>query len=252
MSTKFFTNEGGNSLLKKFNGAFEHFANIYAFHAVVGYFRSSGYFSIRDHLQKVPEVKILVGINVDVISAEAKKRGLLFFGDPNRTRDEFVKWMQKDVREANYSKDVEDGILLFMQDIMDKKIQIRVHKTKKLHAKIYIFLPKVFNEYSGGEVITGSSNLTDAGIGIKDINNYEFNVALRDYDDVLFAENQFRKLWEEGEEILPSDTERIKQSTHIGQLYTPFEIYIKLLVEYFGKSIDYDPDSVGDLPKNFK
>lgn len=252
MSTKFFTNENGNSLLKKFKGAFEHIADIYAFHAVVGYFRSSGYFSIREHLLRVSEVKVLVGINVDVISAEAKKRGLMFFGDPERSRDEFVKWMQKDIKEAEYSKEVEDGILLFMQDIMDNKIQIRVHKTKKLHAKIYIFLPKKFNEYSGGEVITGSSNLTDAGLGTHDIANYEFNVCLRDYDDVAFAEEEFKKLWEEGEEILPVDVTRIKSKTYIGQLYTPFEIYIKLLIEYFGKNIDYDPDSVGDLPQNFK
>ena len=40
MSTKFFTNESGNSLLKKFKGAFEHIANMHAFHAVVGYFRA--------------------------------------------------------------------------------------------------------------------------------------------------------------------------------------------------------------------
>lgn len=252
MSTKFFTNENGNSLLKKFTGAFEHIANMHAFHAVVGYFRASGYFPIREHLLKVPEVKILVGIDVDKISAEAKKRGLLFFGDPERTRDEFVKWMRQDILEARYDKDVENGILLFMEDIIDKKVEIRVHKTKKLHAKIYIFLPANFNEYSGGEVITGSSNLTESGLGIKADGNYEFNVCLRDYDDVNFAEREFQKLWEEGEEILPFDIDRIKKNSHIGQLYTPFEIYIKLLIEYFGKSIDYDPDSVGDLPKNFK
>lgn len=252
MSTKFFTNENGNSLLKKFTGAFEHIANMHAFHAVVGYFRASGYFPIREHLLKVPEVKILVGIDVDKISAEAKKRGLLFFGDPERTRDEFVKWMRQDILEARYDKDVENGILLFMEDIIDKKVEIRIHKTKKLHAKIYIFLPANFNEYSGGEVITGSSNLTESGLGIKDDANYEFNVCLRDYDDVNFAETEFQKLWEEGEEILPFDIERIKKNSHIGQLYTPFEIYIKLLIEYFGKSIEYDPDSVGDLPKNFK
>jgi superfamily II DNA/RNA helicase len=250
--SKFFTNENGNSLFKKFKGAFEHIADLYAFHAVVGYFRASGYYAIREHLVNVPEVKILVGINVDAVSAEAKRRGLLFFGDPERTRDEFVRWMREDIQQAAYTKEVEDGIMQFMEDIIDKKIQIRVHKTKKLHAKIYVFLPKTFNEYSGGEVITGSSNLTDAGLGTRDTSNYEFNVALRDYDDVLFAENEFKKLWEEGEEILPFDTERIKKSTHIGQLYTPFEIYIKLLIEYFGKSIDYDPDSVGDLPRNFK
>ena len=42
LTSKFFTNENGNSLFKKLKGAFEHKANLYAFHAVVGYFRGSG------------------------------------------------------------------------------------------------------------------------------------------------------------------------------------------------------------------
>lgn len=252
MSTKFFTNEPNNSLFKKFTGAFENIANLYAFHAVVGYFRSSGYFALREHLSKLQEVKILVGINVDLISAEAKKRGMMFFGDPERSRDEFVRWMRDDIRQASYSKEVEDGIINFLEDIVNKKIQIRIHQTKKLHAKIYIFLPGGFNEYTGGEIITGSSNLTDAGIGTKDVANYEFNVALRDFEDVKFAEEEFQKLWAQGEELLPIDLDRIKKGSHIGQLFTPFEIYIKFLIEYFGKHIDYDPDSVGDLPTTFK
>jgi len=252
MATKFFTNEGSNTLIQKFKGAFENIADLYAFHAVVGYFRASGYFAIRNHLLKVEDVKILVGINVDLISAEAKRRGLIFFGDPERSKDEFIKWIQQDIKEAIYTKEVEESILNFIEDIIDKKIQIKVHKTKKLHAKIYIFLPKKFNEYSGGEVITGSSNLTDDGLGSKDGSNYEFNVALRDYEDVKFAEEEFKKLWEEGEEILPEDILKVKDKTHIGQLFTPFELYLKFLIEYFGKYIDYDPDSVGDLPSNFK
>ena len=72
MSSKFFTNETDNSLFKKFTGAFENIANLYAFHAVVGYFRASGYFAIRQHLVKLEEVKILVGINVDLNRAESK------------------------------------------------------------------------------------------------------------------------------------------------------------------------------------
>ena len=82
-----------------------------------------------------------------------RNRGLLFFGDPERTRDEFVRWMCQDIQEAKYDKDVENGILLFMEDIIDKKVEIRVHKTKKLHAKIYIFLPENFNEYSGEKLL---------------------------------------------------------------------------------------------------
>jgi superfamily II DNA/RNA helicase len=252
MPSKFFTNDPDNSLFRKFTGAFENIANLYAFHAVVGYFRASGYFALRDHLSKLEDVKILVGINVDLISSEAKRRGMMFFGDPDRTRDEFVHWMRADVREAAYSKVVEEGIIKFFEDIVNHKIQIRIHRTRKLHAKIYIFLPGGFNEYTGGEVITGSSNLTDAGLGTKAEANYEFNVALRDYEDVSFAEGEFQKLWDQGEELLPIDMERIQKGSHIGQLFTPFELYVKLLIEYFGKHIDYDPDSVGDLPQTFK
>jgi len=44
MSTKFFTNDGGNTLLKKFAGVFEHNKDILFFDALVGFFRASGYF----------------------------------------------------------------------------------------------------------------------------------------------------------------------------------------------------------------
>ena len=67
MSVNIFTNEGENSLLNKFNGVFDNMINLHAFRAVVGYFRASGYFAVREHLMKVPDVKILVGIDVDHI-----------------------------------------------------------------------------------------------------------------------------------------------------------------------------------------
>lgn len=253
MSTNFFTNQGGNSLLKKFKGVFEKFTNLYAFHAVVGYFRASGYFAIRDQLMELDDVKILVGINVDHLVADAKRRGLLFKGNPKKTREEFIKWMQEDIKEARYSRDVEQGILLFMQDLMDGKIEIRAHQSKNLHAKIYIFLPENFDEDTDGRVITGSSNLTAAGLGgDEDEGNYEFNVQLKRFDDVSFAESEFQKLWEEGEEILPEDVKSATKKTHLEKEFTPFELYIKFLIEYFGRNIDYDPETVGDVPKQFK
>jgi|SRR5699024_4218057 len=138
MASHFFTNQEGNELLKKFEGVFSNYVNLYAFHAVVGYFRASGYHTIRDHLLKLGDVKILVGINVDHMIAEAKRRGLMFMGDPKQKREEFIKWMQEDIKEAEYSKKVGEGILLFMEDVIDGKIEIRAHKKKKIHAKIYI------------------------------------------------------------------------------------------------------------------
>lgn len=67
MSTKFFTNSGDNTLLNKFAGIFEHNSDIERFDALIGYLRSSGYFAIRPHLEKVPQIRLLVGINVDEI-----------------------------------------------------------------------------------------------------------------------------------------------------------------------------------------
>lgn len=64
MSTKFFTNRDGNSLLEKFEGVFTHVHGIQFFDALVGYFRASGYFKVRAFLDRVPRVRILVGINV--------------------------------------------------------------------------------------------------------------------------------------------------------------------------------------------
>src|SRR5699024_1283417 len=125
MASHFFTKHKGNVLQKKFDGIFENFVNLYAFHAVVGYFRASGYHAIRERLLELGDVKILVGINVDHMIAEAKRRGLMFMGDPKKTREEFVKWMQEDIKEADYSKEVEEGILLFMEDIIDGNIEIR-------------------------------------------------------------------------------------------------------------------------------
>jgi superfamily II DNA or RNA helicase len=252
MSTKFFTNREGNTLLNKFHGVFSDRDGLYAFHAITGFFRSSGYFAIRDQLLKLGEVKILVGIEADKLSSEAKRRGILYFADGERIKSEFLKNSRKDIAEAGYTKEVEDGIMNFLHDLMDGKIQIRIHKSKKLHAKIYIFLPQKFNEHNTGYVITGSSNLTGNGLGVDERSNFEFNVGLSDYEDVAFAEKEFQQLWDEGEELLPDDAGRLMDKTHLGVLYTPYEIYLRLLIEYFGRSIDYDPDTVGDMPRGFK
>ena len=64
MSTKFFNNIE-STLMDKFHGIASAMANFDIFHAVVGYFRSSGYFKLRQELASTQEIKILVGINID-------------------------------------------------------------------------------------------------------------------------------------------------------------------------------------------
>ena len=58
MSTKFFTNSTGNTLFDKFKGIAADMINFDSFLAVVGFFRSSGYFKLRKELGNVSEIKI--------------------------------------------------------------------------------------------------------------------------------------------------------------------------------------------------
>jgi superfamily II DNA/RNA helicase len=251
MAKKFFTNEGSNTLIEKFKGIFSNHSDIAFFDALVGYFRASGYFAIQPHLKNVPNTRILVGINVDELVAKFHAKGLMFRGDAAQTIKSFLQSVKNDIQNADYSKTVEDGILQFVGDIANKKIEIKAHPDRNLHAKIYIFRHENWNEHNEGYVITGSSNLTDAGLGSSESSNYEFNVILRDYDEVAFATTEFEKLWKEAQPILPFDIEKLKKETYLNDDFTPFEVYMKFLIEYFGSSVDFDPNSIQDLPKGF-
>ena len=86
MSTRFFTNLDEHTLFKKFQGVFESNTDIERFDALVGYLRSSGYFALRPYLEKVPYIRILVGINVDSIMADFRGHRAPHAQRPHGTR----------------------------------------------------------------------------------------------------------------------------------------------------------------------
>jgi superfamily II DNA/RNA helicase len=255
MASNFFTNQGENTLYKKFVGVFGHMQNIEYFKSVIGYFRASGYFAIRKHFPADLKVKIIAGINVDPFIALAQKQGLLFNSNAKDTKESFIESIQDDIINAKYGKNIEEGILQLIDDIASGRIEIRAHNSKKLHSKFYIFLSPNFNEHNpNGMVIMGSSNLSAQGLGLEDVeHNYEMNIELRDYENVMFADTEFEKLWLQSTPILPVDAPALIKKTYLEATPTPFELYVKFLIEFFGKNIEYDPDSISDIPlKKFK
>lgn len=251
MSTKFFTNKNNNSLFNKFKGVFE-FQNVHHFDALVGYLRASGYFKLREFLENVPEIRILVGINADELIAEAKRKGQLYLENPEKTKEEYLSFVAKDIANASYTEDIEESIILFMNDIISGKVKVRAYGQKNLHAKIYIFRPNPFNQHTSSSVITGSSNLTDSGLGTFDGANYEFNVLLNDFDDVKFATDEFEELWKDANELIPADINKLKAKTYLSEdKLTPYDLFIKMLVEYFGDSVIRDKVGNLTLPEGY-
>ena len=247
MGTNFFTNEKENTLLEKIEGVFKY-KKVHFFDALVGYFRASGYFRIRKFIQQTPQIRFLVGINVDKLTYQANQQGLLFNPNAKQSQEEFFNDIKHDIQEAKYDKDVEEGMYQFIEDIVSGRIQMRIHPKQNIHAKLYIFREEVYHTHGYGSVITGSSNLTEAGLE----KNFELNVELRYDDDIQFATETFERLWAESIEIDIRHIEKIKENSYLNTSFTPYEVFLKFLLEYFGNSINFDPNTVSDLPQGYK
>lgn len=251
MSTKFFNNTPGNTLFDKLKGIASNMTSFDRFLAVVGFFRSSGYFKLRKELGDIPEIKILVGINIDDIFRKHNK-ALLMFGDPAKTKEIYENGFKDDIINSQYSPEVEAGIIQMCEDLIDGRLQMRICADKNLHAKFYLCLPIEHSEHSDGWVVMGSSNISESGLGLKQPPQYELNVAMKDYDDVKYCHDEFVELWEKAIPLKADDIVSYKNKTHLGYQPTPYELYIKVLIDTFGNQVEDNftmelPQGVKDL-----
>ena len=254
MSTKFFTNRNENTLIKEFEGVLANNPQIRNLDAVVGFLRASGYFSLRPFLDNINKVRVLIGINVDKYIAEASRQGRLFFGAEDEVKQDCLRLIRRDIESSNYRKEVEDGMFQMVQDLIDGKLELRAHPSKRIHAKIYVLYPDEFNQYTQGVAITGSSNLSGNGLGISAEQQYEFNVKLTQHEDVQFAKDEFEQLWEEakGCEITVDDVKTSMDRTYLKGDVSPYELYIKMLMEYFSdRVLETDNDDPFDMPEGY-
>ena len=237
MKSKFFNNDGGNTLFERLKGIAANMVNFDRFLAVVGFFRSSGYFKLRKELGNVKEIKILVGINIDDIFRRHNK-AMLMLEDAEKAKAIYDEEFRQDIINAHYAPEIEEGILQMCQDLADGRLQMKVHATKNLHAKFYLCLPQTHTNYSDGWVIMGSSNISDSGLGTSRSPRYELNVSMKDFDDVDYCHTEFKKLCEEATTLTIDDIERVKQNTYLGYQPTPYEIYLKVLIDTFGDQVE--------------
>ena len=252
MSTKFFNNTE-TRLMDKFHGIASAMANFDIFHAVVGYFRSSGYFKLRKELENVTEIRILVGINIDNLFRQSQLTGKFFFENKEATLEQYCEDFLRDVYHSEYSSEVDEGIRQFCDDIANNRLQLRIHPTKDLHAKFYLCLPKKHNEHSDGWVIMGSSNLSAQGLGTTEPPRYELNVAMKDYDDVHYCEEEFQSLWKDAIPVTMDDVNPIVGKTHLTpeeHQPTPYELYMRMLIDHFGDQVE--DDFIPHLPDNYE
>ncbi|MEA5497559.1 helicase-related protein [Limnoraphis robusta] len=155
----------------------------------------------------------------------------------------------------NLSRLAQEAVIFLRQD----KVTAKTLEPNFCHAKCYLFEPSKSDDRNK-YFISGSSNLTEAGIGLKHTNNLELNIAetgnSNQYKELV---KWFESLWNKPQAhkektILAKDgTSKkidfkqylIEAITKIFIEYSPRDIYYKILFELFGNQIleiENDPE----------
>lgn len=201
---------------------------------LVGFFYFSGIRELYEGLKSNPNTvtKVLVGLSVD-----NSNFGLIEFSENEQLSDEektykFFESIKKSLNTENFdTKEFYEQVYFFIGLIQKNKLIIR--KTfKPNHAKLYLFKLDQSQVGKKNLFITGSSNLTKAGLSTQD----EFNVEIGDYgfDN---AEKYFDELWSEAVKITEYDDtkkkliEIIEKDTLVKEIL-PFEAFCLVLKTY--------------------
>jgi len=229
----FITNESKKKLKDRLTQLIAHSQEL---KFLVGFFYFSGIHILYETLKNNPEIKlnILVGLSVDKLV-----HGLVEYADTTKTltdnqrAEQFLKSVATSINSDDFDTEYfYEQIRFFLELIREDKLIIRKTYDPN-HSKLYIF--KFKDEHKGIKeafFITGSSNLTRAGISEQN----EFNVEVSDYG-VKEAEKYFDDLWEtavritESAEFKKKLIDLIEYKSLVTEV-TPFEAYTLVLKTY--------------------
>ena len=206
------------------------------------FFSPTGFGHIADRLASVPDVRLLLG--VDLAQGQARDRRRL--GESEAAFQ--GRRMQRGLRRLAADFAGERDHLPFNRTtfallrklkaaLSAGNIEVRRFEKAFLHAKAYIVTSA--NGSANEGVIAGSSNLTGAGLS----HNLELNIGRDDEAVVHRARRWFDDLWEEAE---PYDLASVFEVTEYPR--TPWEIFIRVLWQLYGAEVEDDARIDENLP----
>lgn len=200
------------------------------FDSVTGYFSVGGLSYLADMVnERIKHFRFVLG---DMVHNEGEKDRTLDLLNDNITIDAALKLSGEAKKAAEF--------------LSQSKVDIKTLEPNFCHAKAYLF-ESTSNKPPENYYITGSSNLTEAGMGLKKTSNVELNTVgqgtAADYPEL---KAWFEELWRRPQahssktvdgkkinfkEFLLSELEKIFRQ------YTPRDLYYKVLFELFGEQI---------------
>lgn len=243
----FITNEPDRRLLERFKVLIK---DTRFFDVLVGYFYTSGFYSLYTSLEKTEKIRILIGIDTDkdthILIKKSQQQDMIF--SHTETTQKFSNTVEEELSDSEDSPQVEEGIAKFIEWLKSGKLEIKAYPSHNLHAKLYI-MTFLETDRDKGRVITGSSNFTQSGL----VDNLEFNVELKNPSDYEFAQQKFNELWTNAIDVKDEYIKTISIKTWLNDSITPYQLYLKFLYEYFQDALKLNNDIYLDyLPSDFK
>jgi superfamily II DNA/RNA helicase len=179
-----------------------------------GYFEVGSLLALGEEWKKVDRIRILMGDEVS-----------------KRTKGAFEAGLKQIVNRLDQSVEVEKeknhfllGIDAIVEGIRSKKIECRVYRKDKFHAKAYITHARL--DVVGSTALVGSSNFTVPGL----TQNIELNVQITG-TPVSVLQEWYEERWDEAEDV---STEVLKTFERHTRNFMPYEVYARSLQLYFG------------------
>lgn len=168
-----------------------------------GHFEIGAFLALDGAWQKVDKIRLLIGGETSRSTADAIAAALdRSIVAERQTGDAFLT-----------------GVEAVVDGIRSGKIEIRVYKSKKFHAKAYITHSKL--KVVGSAALVGSSNFTRPGL----TQNVELNVKFQG-PEVVDLQTWYEEHWAQA---VPVSAEVLSVLTHNVREFTPFEVYAKAL-----------------------
>lgn len=213
--------------------------------AVTGYFSPSGLARFHEHFNEmVDEYNLVIG---DLVTTDS-------------TKEKIYQLLSDDLSLKNGVNSLKDADLA-IQFLKQEKVRIKTLKPNFCHAKAYIF-QEGNNDPQKNFYAVGSSNMTEAGMGLKFSSNIELNTAdFGGSSDYKEMQGWFKELWDHSyaKEDIVIDGKKINFKEYLINLirdyhkkYTPEQLYYKVLYELFKNDIvkfDQDPEFRSQIGK---
>lgn len=178
-----------------------------------GYFEIGSLLSLDGQWQKVDKIRVLMGDNVSLRTHSAFQTAF----------DRIKSTLDNSLEKTKERNPFLTGVTAIVDALQSGKIECRVYRKEKFHAKAYITHARM--EVVGSAALVGSSNFTYPGLH----ENIELNVQITG-GQVSVLQEWFNEHWEEAEEVTPEILKVVER--HVRE-YSPFEIYAKSLQEFF-------------------